>query len=137
MRNNHLVILKKPYIDAILEGRKTVESRLTMTRRAYWRRILYGDRLFLKQSSGPVVATATVTKVRYYENLTEKQIGQIKSRYNQHISADDGYWRSRSRCRWGALVWLGDVKCIEPVWVKKKDWRAWVVLSEKENFGLL
>jgi len=35
------------------------------------------------------------------------------------------------------LVWLKDVRTIEPVRIHKKDWRAWVVLTEKENFGLL
>jgi len=29
MTNCHLVILKKPYLDAILEGRKRIESRIT------------------------------------------------------------------------------------------------------------
>jgi hypothetical protein len=35
------------------------------------------------------------------------------------------------------LVWLEDVKSIKPVRINKKDWRAWVVLTEKEEFGLL
>jgi hypothetical protein len=39
--------------------------------------------------------------------------------------------------RFGFLAWLTDVKPIEPVRIHKKDWRAWVVLTEKENFGLL
>jgi len=35
------------------------------------------------------------------------------------------------------LVWLEGVKSIKPVRINKKDRRAWVVLTEKENFGLL
>ena len=136
-QRHHLVILREPYLDAILAGRKTIESRLTVTRRAYWGRVLYGDKLFLKQSSGPVCATAKVLKARYYENLTPRQIEQIKNQYNNRILGADEYWHSKSGCRYGVLVWIGQVKHIKPIWIEKRDWRAWVVLSEKENFGLL
>ena len=40
-------------------------------------------------------------------------------------------------CRFGFLVWLEDVEPIEPVRIHKKDWRAWVVLTEEKDFGLL
>ena len=35
------------------------------------------------------------------------------------------------------MAWLKDVKTIRPVYISKKDWRGWVVLTDKENFGLL
>ena len=137
MGNAHLVILRKEYVEAILKGRKTIESRFTMNRREYWKKILYGDRLFIKQSSGPVCATAEVMKVQYYEGLTVERIEQIKKKYNHLISGEDEYWRSKKDCRYGVLVWLGKVEPIEPVRIDKRDWRAWVVLSKKEDFGLL
>jgi len=40
-------------------------------------------------------------------------------------------------CKFGFLVWLKDTRAIEPARIRKKDWRAWVILTEKENFGLL
>jgi ASC-1-like (ASCH) protein len=137
MRNNHLVILKTEYIEAILEGRKTIESRFTKTRREFFGRVSPGDKLFLKVSSGPVCATAKVIKVKWYEDLTAKQIKQLKGKYNKQILGADDYWQSKSACRYGVLVWLGEVKRIKPVRIDKRDWRAWVVLSEKENFGLV
>jgi len=137
MANYHLVILKKPYLDAILAGRKKVESRFTRARRYAFGRVLAGDKLFLKESSGLVCATAAVAVVKNFENLTPKQIIEIKQQYNHDIIGSDEYWRSKSNCRFGFLVWLKDVKSIEPVRIHKKDWRGWVVLTEKENFGLL
>ncbi len=134
---HHLVILKAEYIEAILEGRKTIESRFTRTRRAYWRKILHGDKLFLKQSSGPVCATARVIKVKWYKDLTAKQTKELKGKHNKQILGADDYWQNKSDCRYGVLVWLGEVKRIKPVRIEKRDWRAWVVLSEKENFGLV
>lgn len=137
MANYHLVILKKHYLDAVLEGRKRIESRFTKTRRYAFGRVLPGDKLFLKLSSGPVCATATVLAVKNFENLTPERILELKQRYNHDIRGRDEYWRSRMDCKFGFLVWLGDIRAIEPVRISKKDWRAWVILTEQENFGLL
>lgn len=137
MANYHLVILKKPYLYAILGGQKRIESRFSKTRRYTFGRVLPGDKLFLKVSSGPVCATATAVAVKNFENLTPRQIIEIKQRYNDYIRGSDEYWQSRMNCKFGFLVWLKDVKPLEPVRIHKKDWRAWVVLTEKENFGLL
>jgi ASC-1-like (ASCH) protein len=135
--NYHLVILKKPYLDLILTGRKTVESRFTKTKCAPFGQISAGDKLFLKESSGPVCALATVSEVRSFDNLCPHQISRLKQQYNHLISGSDAYWRSKADCRFGLLVWLENVRAIEPVQINKKDWRAWVILKEKEDFGLL
>lgn len=137
MANYHLVILKKPYLDAILDGRKQIESRFTKTRHHTFGRVLPGDKLFLKLSSGPVCATASVAAVKNFENLTRKQISEIRQRYNHQIMGSEDIWRSKMDCKFGFLVWLQDVQRIRPVRIHKKDWRAWVVLTEKEDFGLL
>jgi ASC-1-like (ASCH) protein len=137
MANSHLVILKKPYLDAILAGRKRIESRFAKTKRAYIGRVLPGDRLFLKESSGPVRAVATAAAVKNFEKLTPKKISSLKQQYNHLIMGSDEYWQSKVNCRFGLLVWLKTIEPIEPVRIRKKDWRAWVVMTEKENFGLL
>ena len=137
MGKNHLVILKKPYLDAILAGRKRIESRFSRTKRSPFGQVDVGDKLFLKVSSGPICATATVAAVRNFESLTPEQITKLKEQYNHYIRGSDEYWRSKADCKFGFVLWLKDVRAIEPVRIGKKDWRAWVVLTEKENFGLL
>jgi len=137
MANYHLAILKKPYLEAILAGRKRIESRFTRTKHSPFGQVLAGDRIFLKLSSGPVCAVANVGAVKNFENLTPKQIIEIKQQYNHHIGGSNEYWQSKAGCRFGFLVWLEDIEAIEPVRIGKKDWRAWVVLTEEENFGLL
>ena len=135
--NTHLVILKRPYLDLILSGRKTIESRLTRGKTAAYGRVHEGDKLFLKASGGPVCATATVAGVKYYPNLTRQQIVAIKQEYGREIGGSDAVWESMMDRKCGFLVWLGDVRPIEPVLIAKKDWRAWVVLSKEKDFGLL
>jgi len=135
--SNHLVILKKPYLGAILGGRKRIESRFRRTRRSPFGKVQPGDELFLKESAGPVCAIATVAAVKSFENLTPKRIIELKERYNHDIGGDDEYWQGKADCKFGFLVWLRDVRAIGPVRIRKKDWRGWVVLTEQENFGLL
>ena len=137
MTKYHLVILKKPYFDAILSGQKQIESRFTKTKREPFGQIQPGDKLLLKISSGPVCAIATAAAVKSFENLTPQKIEQVKEEYNHGIKGSNQIWQSKADCRFGLLIWLTDVEPIEPVWIHKKDWRAWVILTEKENFGLL
>jgi len=135
--NSHLAILKKPYLDMILDGRKQVESRFSKVRGPAFGQVFVGDRLFLKISSGPVCATATVAAVEDFEDLTPRKMIELKQRYNRYILGTDEYWRSKSDSRFGFLAWIEDVRRIEPVRISKKDWRAWVVLAQNSDFGLL
>jgi hypothetical protein len=131
------VILRRPYLDKILAGRKRIESRFTRSRRSPFGCISVGDRLFLKVSSGPVCARAIVKRVLEFENLSPGKIKQLKAKYNGLILGGEGYWADKWGSKYGVLVWLERVGRIEPVRIEKKDWRAWVVLSEGEDFGLL
>ena len=137
MGRSHLVVLRPPYLEKILAGRKRIESRFTRSRRAPFGSISVGDRLFLKVSSGPVCAKATVKKVLEFENLSPGKIKQLKAKYNSLILGGEDYWAEKRGSRYGVLVWLEGVEGIEPVRIAKRDWRAWVVLDDKEDFGLL
>lgn len=137
MANYHLVILKKPYLNMILEGRKRIELRLYKSKHPAFGRVFAGDKIFLKISSGPVCATAAVEAVKNFENLTPEGILELKHLYNRDIGGSDEHWQGKLDCKYCLLVWLKDVKTIEPVRIQKKDWRAWVILTEKKDFGLL
>jgi ASC-1-like (ASCH) protein len=135
--NYHLAILKRPYIDAILAGRKTIESRLYRTKHKWLAQVGTGDKLFLKASSGPVMAIATVVALKHFENLTARRVAEMQKQYNQHICGDEQYWQDKMNSRFGVLLWLKDAQQIPPTRITKADWRAWVVLTPKEHFGLL
>ena len=137
MVKTHLVILKKCYLDKILDGSKTIELRLTKTAVPPFGNIAIGDTLFLKESSGPVCAAAKVSAFAEFKNLTPAKITKLKAEFNNKICGEDEYWKFKSDCRFAVLVWLKNVKSIKPVRIDKKDLRAWVVLSQGQNFGLL
>jgi ASC-1-like (ASCH) protein len=137
MANYHLAILKKSYLNAVITSRKTIESRFTKTRRPPFGQINTGDKIFFKQSSGPVCATAIVSKVKEFSDLTTQRISHLREKYNSRILGANQYWQSKADCRYAVLIWLMDVQPIEPILIDKKDWRAWIILTEKHNFGLL
>ncbi|MCD4831611.1 MAG: ASCH domain-containing protein [Anaerohalosphaeraceae bacterium] len=135
--NNHLAILKKQYIDAILAGTKTIESRLYKGPFPPFGMIEIGDKLFLKASSGQVCATARVSAVKSFENLTPAKVADLKMHYNSKILGDNEYWQMKSDSKFAIFAWLSDIKPLEPIRINKKDWRAWVVLKPGKDFGLI
>jgi len=137
MKNCHLVIMKKPYLQAILAGRKTIESRFYKRKPPEFAMIAPGDTLFLKIASGPVIAKAKIKKLRRYENLSKTRISSLKMRYNDKIIAPADYWQQRSAAKFAFLIWLTEIIEIEPRKISKKDLRAWVPLTAENNFGLL
>ncbi len=135
--NSHLVILKRPYLDMILTGEKTIELRLSKTKPAVFGWVLPGDELFLKASAGPVCGMARVSYVEYHANLTAAQIRQLQLRHNHAIKGPEAVWDSLLDRKYGFLVWLANVRRIDPLYIDKKDLRAWVILTPGKDFGLL
>jgi ASC-1-like (ASCH) protein len=137
MPNFHLVILKKFYLDKILDGSKHIESRLTKSAVLPFGCVARGDTLFLKESCGPVCAIAQVAAVKQFSNLMPAKISALKAGYNHLIVGAESYWKAKSDCKFAVLLWLKNVRSIKPIRIYKKDWRAWVVLKKPNDFGLL
>ena len=130
----HVAILLKPYLELILDGRKTVELRLTRTRRVPFRAIEPGDRIYLKQSGGPFRATAIVRRVDFHDDLTPRRIQALQREFNHAIRGGADYWRSKRDARYATLVWLADVESIEfgPK-MRPHHGAAWQVLPDSED----
>ncbi len=62
----HLAILVEPYLQFILEGRKTVESRFSARRGVSYGAVQRGDVVLLKRSGGPVIGVAQIAHVWFY-----------------------------------------------------------------------
>jgi hypothetical protein len=127
----HVAILKPGYLHAILDGHKTIESRLTKTKQPPHGKVEPGERLFLKASGGPFMATAIAGKVQSFEDLHAKDLKRLRKRYNKGICGDDAYWELKQHSRFATLIVLKDVEPIE-VGPKYKIayMKAWYVLDE-------
>ena len=106
----HVAILHRPYLQMILSGRKTIETRLTVRPIVPYRAIAVGDVIFFKASSGPYMAKAKAQQVIFFEDLTPAKIAQLHQQYNAQICGDDGYWHYKRLSRYASLIWLTQVQ---------------------------
>ena len=133
----HLAILSPGWIERILEGSKTVESRFTKVRCAPFGKVHAGDIVYLKESGGRVKGMFTVAKVETFENLTTGQICDLfYKEYREQIFSSLSALMQRPPDKWlsakhATLIHISDpVKFDEPGFpFPKRDQRAWVVLE--------
>ena len=136
---HHLAILSPGWIELILEGEKTIESRFTKVRCAPFGKVHEGDTVFMKESSGLVKGAFRVGKVETYENLTASQKYEIFHRYCFKIfagaqwihSVPEDWWESKH----ATLIHIAEtLEFNTPFAVHKRDPRAWVVYEHINEF---
>lgn len=129
---SHVAILWPQYIRLILSGKKTVESRLTITSRPPYRAIKPGDRIYFKASSGPFLATAVAGKVEFHEGLTPDKIDGLRKRHNDAVCGDAEFWERKRDSRYATFITLCDIKPIadfDAPRIKPSRGLAWFVID--------
>jgi len=126
----HLAILNEPYLQYILDGDKTIESRFSKHRIRPYQKVAEGDILILKRSSGPVVAVCSVTEVQFFE-LNSAVREMLQQRYTTPLCATDpAFWKERENKNYATLMGVGDVLRLPDLSCGKKDRSGWVTLLE-------
>ena len=132
MVRTHVAILKRPYLRMILNGRKTVESRLTRSALPPFQAIAPGDRIYFKASSGPFMAYAQAREVVFYEDLRPADIVALHQCYNDLVFGEDAYWAFKSEARYGTFVLLEHVLPISVgPRIAPSRGPAWFVLNDE------
>lgn len=127
----HVAIIQRPYDQLILEGRKTIECRLTRQRRPPFGAVVPGERLYLKRSGGSFFGVAVADRVWMSDSLTPRAVRELKERYNERIHGADEYWKQRETARYGTLIWLRQVvPCTVAPPYRPQKMRAWYVLDD-------
>lgn len=125
----HLAVLVEPYLQFILDGRKTVESRFGVHRAAPHGTVQSGDLVFLKQSSGPVVAACRIGKIWSFD-LQATAIRSVRERFARELCAEDAeFWRARAHATIATLMQVDRVALLPEIRVEKKDRRGWVTIK--------
>ncbi len=126
----HIAIVAGPYDRLILDGRKTIEARLTRTPLPPFGMVGPGDRICFKRSGGPFFASAVAARVLMVDRLTPRTIAQLRKRYDQWICGEPAYWRSKHDAAYATLIWLRDVRpgSDHPPY-KPQNMRAWYTLD--------
>lgn len=93
-----------------------------------------GERLYLKASGGPFMATVIAGKVRSFADMSPDDVLKLRNRYGKAIDGDDAYWDMKRDSKYATLI---ELKNIEPVTLgppyKVAYMKAWYVLEEDRD----
>ena len=133
---DHLAILKKKWLEKILSGEKTIESRWYKQKRTPYQKIGRGDVVYFKETGKPVTAKARVQEALFFDALTEEKIRDILQRYGKHILMTiDAIPKVRDK-NYCTLVMLQGVEKVQPFTINKKGFgvmAAWITLPTLEK----
>lgn len=131
----HLAILKQPFLNMILDGTKTIESRFSYNKIIPFGKVEKGDVIYLKLSGGKVIAKAKVDNVQFY-NLTPEMVEEIRVKYGRDIGTDRFEdWTSTTKKKYCTLMWLKDIEKIGSISVAPSHGSAWFLLDKPLNKG--
>lgn len=118
---NHVAIMSKSFGDLIakiLSGEKTIESRWSKHRIAPFNKVGPGDIVYFKNSGGPIIAKATVFKIRQFTNLNPDKAKEILKKWGgldgiavSNMEKTYQWAKSKKYC---VLIWLKNPKKVKP-----------------------
>lgn len=127
----HLAILTQPYLDKIIEKKKTIESRFTKSKVIPFRKVQGDDILFLKESSGPILAITIVSDVKFFSHLSTEDFDKLMVKYGKELAVEESFKEFKRQSNYGSLIFLEDVLAIKPISLVKSDRRPWIILNNE------
>ena len=126
----HLAILREPYLQFILEGKKTIESRFAKRACAPYQRISDGDVVILKRAGGKISGVCLIERVWFYR-IDHDSLDFIRSKFGPRICPVNGqFWVDRKQAAVATLMLVTRVMPIGSFPIPKRDRRGWVVLQK-------
>jgi hypothetical protein len=130
----HLAVFVEPYLTYILEGKKTVESRFSITRQPPFGQVRAGDILVLKKTGGPVCGLCRVANVWCYR-LDPRTWPEIE-RFSAALCMDGSdFWKKKKGASFATLMQVEDVRSLQEFKISKEDPRSWVVVRRSDQAG--
>ena len=125
----HLAILLEPYLQYILDGTKTVESRFSKNRIAPYNMVEPGDVVLLKKVAAKSISGVCVVRRVWFYQLNPETWSQIRDGFSKALRADDpSFWNRRETAQFATLMRIAEVYPLPYIEVPKRDRRGWVIL---------
>lgn len=125
----HLAVMAEPYLTRILQGEKTLESRLSRNRIPPYGRLDVGDVVPMKKTGGDIVALFEAAAVEYIVLGQQMELGQLQARYNRRLCCDEAFWKVKQDSRYATLIEIDHLQRIQPLRFAKKGRQTWLVLQ--------
>lgn len=142
---HHLAILhpKYKYLNKILSGKKSIESRWYKFRVSPWNKIKVGDTVFFKDSSKPVALKAEVSKVLQFDHLSQTKTLEVIRQYGNQITANNlnvnGFYQSVKAKNYVILIFLQNPQKVIPFKINKAGFGcscAWISVDNINQIRL-
>ncbi len=132
---DHVAILnkKEKWLDKIISGEKTIESRWYKFKRKPYENINTNDIIFFKNSGEPITVMASVTKVLFFAQLNKNKVIDILEKYGTKIGVPMSFASLVSEKKCCILIFLDKVKEIEPFNIDKTGFgnmSAWISVDD-------
>ena len=129
----HLAVFVEPYLQFVLDGKKTVESRFSSNRCAPFGVIRPGDLVLLKRSGGPVEGICQIADVWSYR-LDPASSKEIRGGFGKQLCiSDPEFWSARKNASYATLMRIQRTRKLPPIAVQKRDRRGWVLLRNRRD----
>lgn len=132
-KNIHLGVFSEPCLTYMLNGKKTIESRISKNKIAPYQKILKDDVVIVKKSGGEVVAYFTIKDVKFID-LKEVSINEIKDKYNKELCVSEEFWEEKRDSSYATLMFIDKLVKFEPFKIKKRGMQTWVCLLKWVNY---
>lgn len=128
----HLAVFVEPYLEYLLQGRKTIESRFSVNRHPPFEQVRTGDLIVVKKTAGPVCAICRIANVWFYK-LDPGTWSEITQHAEALCMDSSSFWQKKSAASFATLMEVQDVHQIQEFGISKADPRSWVVI--RSPFG--
>ncbi len=128
-KNIHLGIFSEPCLSFMLNGKKTIESRISKNRIAPYQRISQDDIVVIKKSGGGLVAYFTIKNIIFFD-LNEISINVIKEKYNKELCVSNEFWEQKKDSSYATLIFIDKLVKLESFKINKKGMQTWIVLNK-------
>lgn len=151
--SKHLAIMPTSVIDAILSGKKTIETRFSKHKLTPFGEVNPGDLVYMKPSGKDIIGCFRVKKVFYYSGLEKQDFERIFAEFGDKILSKDEVFDKRSLkaspsaelsgsaykqfkkekmdSKFGTLIFIQDAErfLVSPIKIEKSDKRGWMVIG--------
>lgn len=111
----------------MLDGKKTIESRISKNKIAPYDRITKDDVVVVKKSGGGVVAFFTIKEVKFID-LRDNNISEIRNKYNNELCVSDEFWMQKKDASYATLMFIDKLIKLEEFKINKKGMQTWIIL---------
>lgn len=122
----HLAIFSTNYINKILSGEKSIESRMSHFRICPFEKVNSNDIVIMKESSGPILGAFSVHQAFSYIVSGVDEFVELKNKYSDAVCADESYWDFKSSAHYATFISISNPISLGPYYLKWRNRRGWI-----------